>query len=824
MKRTLLFTACVLMTLLYGVVYVHAQSNPYGIVPGATPVDCKTIKVDFESGSIPEGWLNVSVEGDRKWEIRSFDENQYAQMTAFKSGKKCTTALVTPLIAFAPNNGVGYHLSFWLHTGHANGAKMVAKLLDKEGKEVKVLDEFIQADHAGFAPFWDERKVFIPDTTEPGYISFEYVGNDDPAAGPILTTTYQIDDIEIDFADAKKELTASVESYDFYTRDLGSSQTLEISYLGRNLPGEIAFTVEESDAFTVAPSTLPKEGGKVTVTFKPMKGGNHFALLKATSGETVTVTKLYGRGADKNNPYNVSTSMTPKALNEDFETETADFSLPKYWTEATVKARLSWTVKKYNGNRLIEINPFGLGLEVQTAVVTPLIDMDPTKDYTLSFDYNWAFANGAELAIKLLDATGKPIQELTRLSHNDNEVWKKNLSTMELLLPRGTDDCFIAFEYNGNDTHEKANKRTTAYQLDNIRVYSESSLPASRIEVSPKVIDFETPFMIDEDDDLPLTVVGKGLTEEISLSLKENKGFTIDKNTLPASGGTVQVHFEATKKGVFSTELILKSGAVTQVVPLKAEVKGEEGGDTPVEKNYTFDTAATPIDLNEDFESKQMPSGWSSQALEGTRSWVIKTHDDNSYIQMTGYKAEGKLVVGLISPLVAMDATKEYELHFDYKVGFANGASLSVKLYDATGKLVKELKKIVATEPASGYSETFLKETLSLPKGSANSFILFEYQGDGASKATTTYQIDNVKVSVKEKDPNGSKIVEKQSLPFIVRGNEVVVTKEGNVSLYTLEGLRLFSKSCYEGDRFTLPMGSVYILQVNGKSYKLLNL
>lgn len=827
MKRTLLISATAVLALLLGLTAsAYAQSNPYGIKPGSTPQACTTIDEDFESNQIPSDWINVSLEGDRVWEIRSFDENIYAQMTAFKSGKKCTTALVTPLLSFAPNGGVGYHLSFWLHTGYANGAKMVTKLLDKEGKEVKVLDEFIQANHSDYAPFWDERVVFIPDTTEPGYISFEYVGNDDKTAGPITTTTYQIDDIAIGFADAKKELTPSVDNYDFYSQDLGVSRTLEINYLGRNLPEEITFEVEGCDAFAVSPATLPKEGGLVVVTYHPTTGGNHEAILRATSGETVATTKLYGRGVDKNNPYSVPTSLAPQKVNEDFETETADFSLPAAWTSSTLKARLPWQVKKYGGNRFVEINPFGLGLEVQSALVTPLVDMDPSKDYTLSFDYNWAFGNGAELVIELLDSTGKPIEELTRLSHDDSELWKETFSTMELLLPRGTDDCFIAFEYNGYDAMDKKLKKTTAYQLDNIRIYSENDAPATTILTNPKEVDFEMPFQIGEDDYFPLEVTGKGLTEEITLSLKEQKGFSIDKEALPATGGTVQIKFEAKTAGVHTTELVLKSGAVSISVPLKAEVEGggdnPGGGDEPIDKKqYAFDTKATPIDLNETFESEAIPVGWSSQALEGKRSWLVKSYNSNNYVQVTGHKAGEKLLIGLISPLVAMDATKEYKLQFDYKVGFANGASLAVKLYDANGKLVKELKKIVATEPTQGYSKGFTTETILLPKETTNCFILFEYCGDDSveTKATTTYQIDNVKVTAKEE--SSSLLVEAGERPFVIHGDELQLIEPCQLSLYTLEGLRLFSGNYMAGDSFTLQPKSVYVLLLEGRSYKI---
>lgn len=40
----------------------HAQSNPYGVDPTATPIACTTIDLDFEDGQLPTDWLNVSLE------------------------------------------------------------------------------------------------------------------------------------------------------------------------------------------------------------------------------------------------------------------------------------------------------------------------------------------------------------------------------------------------------------------------------------------------------------------------------------------------------------------------------------------------------------------------------------------------------------------------------------------------------------------------------------------------------------------------------------------------------------------------------------------
>ncbi len=50
-----------------------------------TPTETVTsLDADFESGSLPQGWKNVTVSGDKTWYVTSFDNNYYAAMTGYK--------------------------------------------------------------------------------------------------------------------------------------------------------------------------------------------------------------------------------------------------------------------------------------------------------------------------------------------------------------------------------------------------------------------------------------------------------------------------------------------------------------------------------------------------------------------------------------------------------------------------------------------------------------------------------------------------------------------------------------------------------------------
>ncbi len=43
-----------------------------------------SFNIDFEAGSLPEGWKNVTLEGNKDWYVTSFSNNFYAAMTGYK--------------------------------------------------------------------------------------------------------------------------------------------------------------------------------------------------------------------------------------------------------------------------------------------------------------------------------------------------------------------------------------------------------------------------------------------------------------------------------------------------------------------------------------------------------------------------------------------------------------------------------------------------------------------------------------------------------------------------------------------------------------------
>jgi len=171
------------------------------------PLNTPIFAQDFESEEVGvitlTGWSNVSLNGGAKWEVRSFNNEKYAQLSAFGSGESnMDTWLVTDSINL--NLKENPILRFSYKAAHHNGnALSVLVSTDYNGENTA---EAINAAN------WINMDVALPDYStnsypnnfsasdaidlssfeSPVYIAFRYVGS---SSG--VTTTYQVDNINI---------------------------------------------------------------------------------------------------------------------------------------------------------------------------------------------------------------------------------------------------------------------------------------------------------------------------------------------------------------------------------------------------------------------------------------------------------------------------------------------------------------------------------------------------------------------------------------------------------------------------------------------------
>lgn len=157
--------------------------NIYGV--DLTQVALSEMAEKFATTSLPAGWVNKSVEGNLSWEIKTFSNDNYAQISGYKkTAPKLSAALVTPKVK-------GNKLYFATKVGHANGASLSVQLLNEKGAFVKELKLFTPSTPAsGFESKYTKHMVELPGTD--CYIAFLYKGEKDTK-----TTTFQIDNISL---------------------------------------------------------------------------------------------------------------------------------------------------------------------------------------------------------------------------------------------------------------------------------------------------------------------------------------------------------------------------------------------------------------------------------------------------------------------------------------------------------------------------------------------------------------------------------------------------------------------------------------------------
>lgn len=153
------------------------------------------------------GWSNLSmnaVSPGERWEARIFSNNKYAQMSAFGTNESnLDVRLITPAITLNPGQNFlkfGLKTSFfngtavtaWYSTDY-NGANTVAAVNNATWTQLNTIIPTITDN--SFAPnFYDIIANLSSLSGQNVYISFRYQGS---TTAPIVTTTYQIDNVQI---------------------------------------------------------------------------------------------------------------------------------------------------------------------------------------------------------------------------------------------------------------------------------------------------------------------------------------------------------------------------------------------------------------------------------------------------------------------------------------------------------------------------------------------------------------------------------------------------------------------------------------------------
>ena len=170
-------------------------------------------------------------------------------------------------------------------------------------------------------------------------------------------------------------------------------------------------------------------------------------------------------------------------------------------------------------------------------------------------------------------------------------------------------------------------------------------------------------------------------------------------------------------------------------------------------------TTGTNVIFNEDFESISdeadlIPLGWTNVNVNGgSHIWVDRTFGGNKYMQIGAYNTnENPLESWLVTPAINLDGSTDEVFTFDVNVGYYRGAALSVyastdftgDVETATWYLIDNVN--LPTGPSSGYGTFQSAGNISVDCLDGDVYFAFQYKG-GDGDVTTTFQIDNVKVT-----------------------------------------------------------------------------
>jgi hypothetical protein len=166
---------------------------------------------------------------------------------------------------------------------------------------------------------------------------------------------------------------------------------------------------------------------------------------------------------------------------EDFEQVLTDSDLVlKGWKNIAESGNIQFKTKEANGSRVVTVSAFATGRPaVISWLISPAVDLSNSANEILDFYTKDEFDNGGVL------------QVLVSTNYDGgNTPWKAKWAQLPANIAKGsvtsvrTDwagsgniklnsykgKIFIAFRYTGSDPQNQADKRTTGFQIDNVRM------------------------------------------------------------------------------------------------------------------------------------------------------------------------------------------------------------------------------------------------------------------------------------------------------------------------------------------------------------------
>ena len=316
-----------------------------------------------------------------------------------------------------------------------------------------------------------------------------------------------------------------------------------------------------------------------------------------------------------------------------------------------------------------------------------------------------------------------------------------------------------------------------------------------------------------------VTVSGTNLTSAPIATITGTDAAMFAKTgTLTTTGGNLSVTFTPTSVGEKSATITITSGSASATVQLT-------GTANDASNPYGLDDSAPLNALNESFgdgTATTLPANWKNVSLQGNKEWFVTKFGTpaNNYAQMSAYNGTGVHQTMLISPAINLNAVDKANVKFDWKSGYTKDATLKVYVMSKDGTKT-EVKSINDNANPSGYGETFNTETLNLTAYSGVKFLVFEYNGEGPSTQTTTYQVDNVVAT----STSGVSNTSLQQLNLLTSAGKINFNAQAGeiVEVYNTLGQRLYNAAATDGqNEVPVAVKGVAIVKVGNRVGKVI--
>lgn len=195
--------------------------------------------------------------------------------------------------------------------------------------------------------------------------------------------------------------------------------------------------------------------------------------------------------------------------------------------------------------------------------------------------------------------------------------------------------------------------------------------------------------------------------------------------------------------------------------PSDMEFTNPDRCDPPVLDCGEGEVGGNVVLIDEDFEERMSATdltnaGWTNVNVNGgTTLYTSRSYAGNRFVQISAYNSnESPLEVWLVTPEIDLDSTTDEALTFETNTGYDNGAALTTYVSsDFTGEVTTatwlRCDAHLSSGPSFGYNNFSSSGSIDISCLSGTIHIAFRYEGaDGG--VTTTFQVDNVKVTGKQ--------------------------------------------------------------------------